>query len=651
MRLRFNAAPDVTTGEAPIGADPRKPGFITALALSRWRYRLALALLLLLVLGYYMWTAASSYPFVFGANLGDIYNLMTTGFLHGHLYLPIQVPTGLEHLKNPYDPTQNAPYQFYHDLALRNGHFYSPWGASPTLLFLLFRLTPVELPESFAVALYGSIGLGCAVGLLHVLLDKFIPYTPSWLKLLASAGLALTNTLPFLLRRPLQYEAAIAGAYCFEMAGLLLVSTAVIACPARLWRLAAGSLMLGLALDARPTLIVGVPIVAVAVLFLIRRRGASYRALIPALVPVLLSGMALGLYNDARFGSPTEIGTNYQIAGIDQRHKPNDQLSYIPPGLFSFLLVPAQLSLTFPHFFLVPMTQSIYPFPLPKGYAGTLTGPGVEPAGGMFPTMPITLLLLGLPLLWRRQRSDRASLLLIGGLSAVAMAVMVIVAFGMYAATQRYEVDYATYALLAAFLLWALLLRRASTRRNRRWIAAVGVVLSAIGATIGIATGITGYSNLLEVEHPGTFQTLEDMTSPLVTAATMIVDKPIITRVVGPLGAELPPFSYTQVTEAGSSTWLGSAGPVWVTVVSPTSRLITLVAVASPGIAGAPPLSDDVVRVAAPGEQSHTVRLTVSPVGFPIRIHVGLNRIMLRLIDPAKAGPQDLFLHSLAIAR
>src|SRR5213079_527051 len=120
--------------------------------------------------------------------------------------------------------------------------------------------------------------------------------------------------------------------------GLLLVVTAVIAAKPRLWRLATGSLFLGLAIAARPTLAVGGLVAMASAWYLIRRRGSSYRVLVPALVPVVLCGLALAVYNDVRFGSPSEFGQHYQLASLDVQHKPTDQLAYVPPGVFSYLV-------------------------------------------------------------------------------------------------------------------------------------------------------------------------------------------------------------------------------------------------------------------------------------------------------------------------
>ena len=143
---------------------------------------------------------------------------------------PITPPASLLHLRDPYDPALNAPYQAaYHDFALYGGHFYSSWGPTPVLtLFAPFRLlTGRVVPESFAVALFCFIGLACAVALLHLLVARWVPRTPRWVLLTSTACLALCNAAPFLLRRPIEYEVAISCGYCFEMAGLLLVAASL----------------------------------------------------------------------------------------------------------------------------------------------------------------------------------------------------------------------------------------------------------------------------------------------------------------------------------------------------------------------------------------------------------------------------------------
>jgi hypothetical protein len=649
-RLRRAALASGTEPIAATASQGRPRSHIRAWQARVTRYRVSLASLLALVLAFYMWTAASSTPFSFSSSNNDLYNELTTGFLHGHTYLPITPPAGLLRLKNPYDPAQNAAYGvLYHDLSLYKGHFYSAWGPTPVLtLFAPFRLTGLRMSQSFAVALFGFVGLVCAVALLHLVVRRLVPGAPRWVLLLATPGLALMNTVPFLLRRPLQYEVAISSGYCFEMAGLLLVVASLFGPRIQRVRMAFGSLCLGLAVGGRPTLAVGGVVLLAVALWGIRRRGEGYSVLAYALGPFVFCGLLLALYNQIRFGGLTDFGQRYELAGTDQTKAPFYNLSYLAPGLFSYLLLPARLALTFPHAFL--MTATSDPFQLPRGYAGSTPVPAAEPTGGVLTTIPITLMLLGLPGLWlERRQNERRALIMAGGLAFLGLVVVGIVSFTLFGTTQRYEVDFATLFVIPAFLIWGLLVARHHPgTAARRAIAIVGVVFVAFGSAVGVAASFTGYWDLLRIEHPAVFNALENLTSPFATLATIVVGRPEIARVdTGPSPAISPAQGYGSFTDSGASAWLGS-NPVTVTIISPHGRRLGLTASLTAG-PGTPPLSKLVIRVSSPGRRAVTVPLLSRYIRIPIVVHLGLNRIRLTLAD-APGSARELLLGDLQLA-
>jgi hypothetical protein len=613
------------------------------------RYRLAMAALLALALAFYMWTAASSIPFTFSSTDQDIYNELTTGFLHGHTYLPITPPAALLHLKHPYDPAQNAPYNsIFHDLSLYHGHFYSQWGPTPVVtLFAPFRLTGLRMSEPFAVALYGFIGLLCAFLLLRALVQRLVPTAPRWVLPGAFVGLALTNTVPFLLRRPVQYEVAIASGYCFEMAGLWLMVTAVLGTELRRWRMIAGSLCLGLAMGARPTLAVGGAVAAAAALwehkrltgtYRIRPTGEALKLMTYALGPFVVCGLLLALYNHVRFGGFANFGERYQLAGIDQTKAHFYSLSYVLPGLFTYLLLPARLVLTFPHVFL--QTAANDPFSLPRGYAG---GPSLagEPTSGVITTMPITLLLLGIPLMWRQRRSGERRPLVAGtGLAILGLSIVTLVSWALFGTTERYEVDFVSFLLIPAFLVWAMVLARARPKTpGRRIWAVVGVVLTVIGAAVGTAISFTGYSDLLRIAHPAIFNTMEDATAPVATVATMVGGKPQIARIDdGPLPVT-PAAGQSGFSEDHASAWLGSV-PLSLNVLSPDDRRTAFFVTVTPG-PGAPPLPSVAVRVSSDG-RSTIVPLVGRAARLPVSLHWGLNRVRLAIAGTPTSATEVL---------
>lgn len=641
------SAPIATTTEANATAPARGIGRVSRLPQIRvTRYRLLLAAVLLGALAFYMWTAATSFPFDFRSSNADVYNELTTGFLHGHTYLTITPPPGLLHLANPYNPVQNASYNLqYHDLALYGRHFYSAWGPTPVLtLFAPFRITGLTMPESFAAALYAFLGLVCAVMLLEALAARLLPRTPKWVLVVSSVGLALTNVLPFLLRRPIQYEVAVSCGYCFEMAGLWLTVTAVLGPQVRPWRLALGSLCLGLAVGGRPTMVVGGAVALAVALWEIRRRHGSYRirrgegsyrVLVYALGPFVICGVLLLLYNEVRFHSVANFGDRYELASIDQTKAKFFSLSYVVPGLLSYLLVPARLALTFPHAFL--QTAAADPITLPANYLGSPSYPlPAEPAGGVLSTMPITLLLLILPLLWSKKRSERGVLFAATGLALLGLLIATMLAWSVFGTTQRYEVDFASLFLIPALLTWALVLDRyrPGTALRRMW-AVMGVALVLFGALVGTAVSFTGYSDLLREEHPRVFDTLEDVTGPLATLATMIRGRPELARIDnGPLSRGQLPIG---VAEAGGSAWLGRY-PITLVVLSPESRWIGVTASLTPGPDA--PKSAQVIRVSTTGRQPFSRRIAGRGVRLPVFVHWGLNRIRITLVGRPSADQE-----------
>ena len=170
------------------------------------------------------------------------------------------MPPELLALDDPYDPAQNAPWRL-HDASLYDGRYYLYFGPTPVVLvYLPLRLVGVDASEALAAATLGFAGFLFALALMRFLIDRYRPRTSLATQVVAALLLGLANVVPFLLRRPAVYEVAIAGGYACLMAGLHLTLTAVLRDRPSLWRLAAGSLALGLAVGARPNLIVALPI-------------------------------------------------------------------------------------------------------------------------------------------------------------------------------------------------------------------------------------------------------------------------------------------------------------------------------------------------------------------------------------------------------
>jgi hypothetical protein len=262
--------------------------------------------------------------------------------------------------------------------------------------------------------------------------------------------------------------------------------------------------------------------------------------------------------------------------------------------------------------------------------------------------MPIALLLLAIPLMWRQRRTgERPPLVAASGLALLGLIIVTLVSWALFGTTERYEVDFVSLLLIPAFLIWAMLMARArpKTAARRIW-AIVGVALTLFGAAIGTAISFTGYYDYLRLEHPGTFNALEDVTAPFATVGTMIGGKPQIARIDdGPL--PVTPAAWTSgFSQDHASAWLGSI-PLSLTVLSPGSRRTAIFATVTPG-PGAPPLSSVAIRVSGRGQRA-IVPLIARRVRLPVSLHWGLNRVQLTIAG-APASAEEVLLDDLSFS-
>lgn len=611
--LRLGAARETIFARYRLAADRVRPR----------RTDIALVVVLVLAAIFYEWTAQTSVT----APITSTYYLLAGSFLHLHLYVPIAVPPGLAALADPYSPAQNAPYQTLaiHDLALYHNLFYSTWGPTPAIvLYMPLRLLGIELTDSAAVPIFAFLALMFAVLLLRLVVRRFLPTVRGWALVLGACALAFGTAVPFLLRRPAIYEVAIACGACFMLAALYLLARALLEGPTpRLRLLAAASLCAGLAFASRPSLLLGGVAFLVAAVIAWRRpslAAARRRICFALLGPLAVCVILMAAYNYDRFGSPTQFGIRYQLAGEETRLHSPYQLSYLPPGVYNFAIAPPRLALTFPHIFLPPPPG--YPGTLPKGYDGTTQA--AEPTGGVIPMAPIVLFALLAPILWQRRRRLGVELpLIVTALALLGAGILLGLAFTLWGTTERYEVDFDFLLILAGVLAWMGLRSTIESKRRRRVTTLLGVLAIGWSCLTGVAVSFTGYYNALAANDPGIFAALEDLTAPLATLPTMLTGHPVLVRLVTPEPILTQPVTYTTFDANGSSTYLGG-GPVTVVMLAPSAGNLWLRLDASANMPF--PLS---ISVQSPGQQPITVRVKRGMNRLPIQVGWGLNRITL----------------------
>jgi hypothetical protein len=602
------------------------------LALPAWILKhKALVAFCALVGAFYLWTVWSSgSPIAFGENRDDYFNLLSDGFLGGHLHLLLEPDPNLLALPDPYDPASNMAFRTadpgvqIHDLTLYNDHFYLYWGPVPALvLYIPFRLLPLgDLPETLAVFTFAFVGFCFSVACLRALAQRIVPDAPRWMLAAAAVALAFGNALPFTLRRVAVYEVAITAGFCLSFIALYLVITGL-RDGVRPVRLGAASLLVGLAVGARPNMIIWALGLVVIAAVLYRRtpdRRARLQVVGVLLGPVVFIGFLLMLYNYLRFGSPSDFGQRHQLAGIDPRTHEGNKLAYVPPGMWHYLLARPHLTPGFPFIYLSQPPGS-YPFAAPVRYED-----GVEVVGGLLPSAPFVVFAMAIPAVLRGA-ARRLAL----GVLAVGLLILLTTTFALGGATMRYEVDFASALLIAAafgWLGWAARL----TGLRRRLIAGSGVLLIAWGVACGAAFGIMGYYHGLRVYSPKTFTRLQNLTSPIPTLVSAIDGEPKAVDIH-------PPAVLEGNTEpepgVGAVTFSLAKDPVVLTVASGSAREYGLQLAAAP--VQPPPRGTTVVLRNRDTGKAQRIPATVGPTIFPISLRRGLNRLEFSIKRPAGA--------------
>lgn len=495
------------------------------------RRRILLGVVFVLASLFLGWTAATAGTRAQSGSYPDYYAQLTEGFLHGELSIPTPAPKGLTSLPDPYDPDANKPYRTpFGDLDLYKGHFYLDWGPTPVLtLYLPWHLLGFGAPSgNFADWIFSVVGLAFALLTLEAIVDRFLPAArPRWVAFVGVA-LAFETAVPFLDREPDNYEVSVACTYCFAMLGLFLLARSGLPKRFRPWMLAGASFCFGLAANSRQdSTLLGILLIPVLVSIWRYHRPADWRGVLgrfgPTLVPFGVLIALLGLYNFLRFGSPTQIGSIYQLAGFNPQLTPYYQLSYLLPSLYFYLVSPIHWTLYFPFFEIPP---PIPPIGTPIAYQPQIIA-------GIASAAPILLMLVAAPFVLRKR---------LGGVLRTALIAMVVTGFALVSlislsipgGSERYVPDFSTLFLLPAGVCWLAWSPRPFI--GRILVRGAGAIAIAYGAIVGIAVSITGYYNQIIATDPSFYTTMVNDTVGYSTFVTKLLNHPIVTAVNGPAG-------------------------------------------------------------------------------------------------------------------
>jgi hypothetical protein len=451
------------------------------------------------VIGFYAWDVSPSHP-VFNALDGDnsYYNLLIQGFRGGHLSLAKVPPAGLLQLKNPYDPTANAPFGM-HDVSFYKGKYYLYFGVTPALVLYwpMAALSGRYLNDTEAVFILATVGFLASVWVLLKVRRRYFSSFGSQADLAAVIAAGLITMVPVMLRRQQVYEVAVSSGYAFFALYLLALYQSLHARRQLTWLVVAG-VSYGLAIGSRPTYVFGALSILLPVFLVLRPApesgtrtapGFVARACAP-LIPLGLIVAGLLIYNYLRFDSPFEFGQKLALSGDDETKVTHFSLSYLWFNCHAYLFAPAQLSSYFPFVRVVSLP------PAAAGYNG------VEDPYGILPDIPFAILAVLAPLACLRRRA--LGLFALGAAYAsIAVAALI---FTFQFATNRYMVDFLPgIVVLSVMGYWGLLEGLGGLWRRAAMLT--GWLLLAWSAMFNVFATI-GHNELLRANDPVVFTRL-----------------------------------------------------------------------------------------------------------------------------------------------
>lgn len=315
------------------------------------------------------------------------YKLLTDSFINGRVDVDIKVDEKLMNLENPYDITQrlkaNVSYDF--DTAYYKGKYYIYFGAAPVVLYYLpFKLlTGVYIKDSIVNAINFTILSISIIFLLYKIIKDNFSKTPILFFGLLSIFAINTCGALTLLAEPLIYTIPILCALAYALLGMTLW-TYSIKLDKTINSLLAflGSLAIGIAIGSRPQF--GLFAFFAFIIFFDQIKDIKHniKPFICSIIPFIIVGSLMMYYNYARFGSPFDLGANYNLTFNDMT-KRGMKISRVGDGLFFYLLQPLSLTAVFPYITQVNFVTK---------YVGMLIHE--FSFGGLFFINPITILSL-----------------------------------------------------------------------------------------------------------------------------------------------------------------------------------------------------------------------------------------------------------------
>ena len=288
------------------------------------------------------------------------YPQMFDAFKKGQLNIDTDYDLSLlSKLENPYDPAERREatgerFGVIWDRAFFDGKLYSYFGVAPIfyLYFPAYILTGKVISDALAATLISS---AAAIFLGLVLLEALKRNTqkPPFLLVLLGITTLPSGALlwPTLTNANFYHIAVLSGILTVSAFFFFALKADSSSGIKRKALFALSGLSLGAVVASRPNLVLYVIIALPFLISIIKKRpygGKSLAFDITAFsLPMIFVGVLIMVYNNARFGSPFDFGSAYQLTLADTSTY-SFSASLIMPAIFHYFMQPPSLDHVFP---------------------------------------------------------------------------------------------------------------------------------------------------------------------------------------------------------------------------------------------------------------------------------------------------------------
>ena len=388
----------------------------------------------------------------------------------------------LKNLNNPYDFSQFSKYDMNDcfDIAYYNEKVYLYYGILPALILLLpiNLITGEFLSISYGTLFFLALAAFFTVKLVAEIIHRYFKKTPLSLVILFSIFMLFNNKLLCLMSRPYVYEFVIAAGYCFVMAGVSIFLEYLRT--QRKSRLLMACILMALAVACRPpTLFISIIIFIKLLYDIIHKiKKKQTREIVPVIliiiIPYLIVGILLMIYNYVRFENIFEFGANYQVSVTDFR-KFGTNINRILIGLSTYFISPVSLIPNFPFitaYNWVPEYNGFY-YSLPIG-------------GGYFATSIIGLILVFTPYLLKKIRKSNKEMFYLIIINIVLGVFIAIFESNKCGSIGRYMVDFIWLFNIAVILMLLFIYNKIKKEEFRKVFMKILMTVILISCIINL---------------------------------------------------------------------------------------------------------------------------------------------------------------------